>query len=104
MTFDLDGLKALIPDRALLENLVDATDYDKQLPATQDQIIASAQQVWSLIDYTEELIALSDLLSVKIYRLTESERVQESYEPVVGEQPRARGDTRKRADGKDAFG
>lgn len=102
--YDLASLKLQLPDRALLEGLQDATDYDKQLPATQDQIIISAQQMWNVIDYADALKVLSDTQAVKIFRLTEPERTQESYEQRVNMQPRVRGDTRKQADGKDAFG
>jgi hypothetical protein len=102
--YDLESLKLQLPDRSLLENLQDATDYDKQLPATQDQIIISAQQMWSVIDYADALKALSDFQAVKIYRLTEPERTQESYQQISGTSPKVRGSTRKQADGKDAFG
>lgn len=102
--YDLESLKLLLPDRATLESLQDATDYDKQVPATQDQIITSAQQIWSLIDYADALKLLSYEQGVKIYRLTEPERTQEAREPTIVGLPRARGDTRRQADGRDAFG
>lgn len=105
---EIDSIKALLPDRAELEALIDATDFDKQAAPIQDQIIVAAQEIWAVLDYVDQLLVEAAVANKKIDVLMDTyladPSVQYQRPPSISGLPKSRSDRRvHRADGSDAI-